>query len=114
MRRRDGGRSKTRTTRRTASCRRRSSARSRICAPRSSGHVEENAGEILQRATLMAAEARADYGEPGKGKGRRRAGKDAKDGKGKLGKLPGSVATGDASVLDWPRFPSSSSGSSSR
>ncbi len=69
------------------------------------GHVEENAGEILQRATLMAAEARADYGEPGKGKGRRGAGKDAKDGKGKLGKLPGSVATGDASVLDLAEIP---------
>ena len=67
------------------------------------GHVEENAGEILQRATLMAAEARAEYGEPNKGKGKR--GKDLKD-RAKLGKSPTpKPTTGDASVLDLAEIP---------
>jgi excinuclease ABC subunit B len=68
------------------------------------GHVEENANEILQRATLMAAEVRAEYGDSGKGKGRR-GGKDQKDGRGKLGKSPGPLASGEGSVLDLAEIP---------
>ena len=79
------------------------------------GHLEENAGDILSRATAMAAEERPAYGDAagGKGKGKRGAGKDAKDGtkaalpgKGKKG--AGDVAlpaVGDGSVLDLAEIP---------
>ncbi len=69
------------------------------------GHVEQHESEILQRATAMAAEARAEYGDAGKGKGKRGA-KDLKEGKTKLAKsAAGKATTGDASVLDLAEIP---------